>query len=71
MSQGGSDVLFALGSEHEPRICHREQRTLRFEIIEVLDKLKTFLGVSPIALYQLRHASGPQRFKDAFLHQRD
>jgi len=35
--QCGFDVLFALCSQRKPGIRHREQRTLRFEIIEILD----------------------------------
>ena len=37
VSSYGFDVLFALCSQRKPGIRHREQRTLRFEIIETLD----------------------------------
>jgi hypothetical protein len=52
-----------LCSQHKPRIRHREQGTLRFEIIETLDNSKASLGVSPIPFYQLRHASDPRPLK--------
>jgi len=63
MSRCGFDVLFALCSQHKPRICHREQRTLRFRIIEILDKSQASLGILPIPFYQLRHTSGPHHLK--------
>jgi hypothetical protein len=54
-----------LRRKHKPRICHHEQRTLGFRIMKVLHKLKTFLSVSPIPLYQLGHAS-PPKISNAF-----
>jgi hypothetical protein len=66
ISRCGFDVFFALCSQHKPSIGHRQQRTLRFRITEILNKLKAFLGVSPIPFYQLRHSSGPHHLKTHF-----
>jgi len=63
MSRCGLDVLFALCSQHEPRIGHREQRTPRFRIVETLDKSQASLGVAPIPFNQLRHVARPLRLK--------